>query len=254
MIRAGTIGSPSFTFETWACTNADSLIRCSKGQGTTKRMTFRDVSPEVRLPDCSNSVFGGESEPVLWDAGCTGVPELDSMSWREWGKSSATGSGTTMLNDCSPSCAAGTVYTFAVTATVSRIRTCVDDRGRTGRFYTRVRYVYTMPEDHPLGRTPGEQEGTFELSCSQALPCSNAGNSFFPAYDIEARDATCVRARRVASDAQGTGVCRRENCVRQIRGLRCSFRPTVALPGGGGYQPVRCTSGSVRVTFRLTLD
>jgi hypothetical protein len=254
MIRAGGIGSPTFTLENWTCTDTDGLVRCNKGQGTTKRMTFWDVSPEVRLPDCSISTYGGLAEPTRWSAGCVSTYHLDGMSWQDWGRPTATGSGAATANDCSPGCAEGTVHGFPAIATVSRIRSCVDERGQVGWFYTRLRRQYTVPPGHPSGFESGQHDDAYSMSCAQSLRCADAGPAHTPAYDIDTRRATCVRARGVASDARQSSTCRRDRCVREIRGLRCTFRKIVPQASGGAYQPVRCTRGSIRVDFRLAFD
>ncbi|MCP9491932.1 MAG: hypothetical protein MSC31_18965 [Solirubrobacteraceae bacterium MAG38_C4-C5] len=256
MIRADRIGGAGFDFGQWSCTTrSGGIVDCDKGRGTTKRMTFRDVSPEILLADCSIPTYGARAEPTRWDAGCTGVPELDGMSWQEWGGRLATGSGLTRVNDCVPDCAEGTVYQFPAAATVSRIRSCVDERGQVAWFYTRVGYSYTMPAGHPLGGEPGPVDGEFEMLCPQYLRCEDAGPNHTPAYEIETRRATCVQARRVASDAQRRAtVCRGSRCVREVRGFRCSFRRIVATPGEGSYRPVGCIRGSSRVNFRLAFD
>lgn len=254
MVRAGDVRVPNFKFGEWTCADTDGLVRCNKGQGTTKRMTFRDVSPEVRLPDCSASTYGGLAEPTRWSASCIVGDHLDGMSWQGWGRRSATGSGMAPRNDCSPSCAEGTIHSFPAAATVSRIRSCVDERGQVGWFYTYVRREHAVPPGHPSGFPSGAQDETFRISCRQSLGCEDAGPTYAPAYDIETRRATCVRARGVASDARESSTCRRDRCVREIRGFRCTFRKIVPQAGGGAYQPVRCARGSSRVNFRLAFD
>jgi ABC-type lipoprotein export system ATPase subunit len=53
--------------------------------------------------------------------GGAGIKEL---TWREWGKATATGQGTAFANNCTPDCAAGSVYHAPAEVVVSRIRAC----------------------------------------------------------------------------------------------------------------------------------
>ena len=92
----------------------------------------------VRLPACGSTWYGGEVAPETWDRGCTGSADLADMVWERWGARSAVGHGVTMINDCDPSCADGSVSEAPARARVSRIRRCRDDRGRVRRFYTRI--------------------------------------------------------------------------------------------------------------------
>lgn len=77
---------------------------------------------------------GGNVAPKSWDRGCTGVNDLNSTVWSNWGSARSSGVGTTTLNDCVPSCAQGTVTTARTRAVVSRIRRCRNGRGVLQRF------------------------------------------------------------------------------------------------------------------------
>jgi hypothetical protein len=213
---------------------------------------------EVRLPACGISTYGGSARPETWDRGCTGVVDLNQMTWQRWGEDLAAGTGVTQLNDCSPNCAEGTVEEVPVEAEVSVIRRCRDDKGLVDRFYTRIRMVYELREDNPYGRPGGRQEATHDLGCvspDAALSCDPVGDTNLPgsAYDVKARGVGCARARRIVARAKRRA-CQR-SCVAtktlRISGYRCRYGP---FNSEQSYLPVRCAQGKQIVRFRIGID
>jgi hypothetical protein len=75
---------------------------------------------------------------------------LTEMRWTGWGTATATGTGSARASDCTPYCAAGHFHTYRVTATASRLRTCLDGRGQ----YTRL--VLRYPGKRPQGASSPE--------------------------------------------------------------------------------------------------
>jgi hypothetical protein len=74
MIRANMTRSPSFAFENWTCAATDDLFRCDKGQGTTKRMTFRNASGAGGIVrECADVVFAPNSEDAAFDVRTRGT-------------------------------------------------------------------------------------------------------------------------------------------------------------------------------------
>ena len=127
-----------------------------------------DAVARVFLPNCGNTYYGGRVAPVTWDAGCTGTPELLRTSWFSWGRRAAIGKGRTTYNDCEPSCADGTVYTYRARARASRIRRCKGRSGKHRRFYTRVRISFWVPNGDSSGLREGKHTARpFELVCGR---------------------------------------------------------------------------------------
>ena len=75
---------------------------------------------------------------------------LTGLHWSTWGASSATGTGTLHLNDCTPNCAAGKFKTYAATAKLSAPKAC---KGAT---------VFTKLEWTQVGKKPA----TMTFGCS----------------------------------------------------------------------------------------
>jgi hypothetical protein len=58
---------------------------------------------------------------------------VDHIRWSRWRSTSAVGTGTGHLNDCTPNCAAGHFHTFPVTVRLSRVVECVPGRHEFAR-------------------------------------------------------------------------------------------------------------------------
>jgi hypothetical protein len=69
-------------------------------------------------------VYTGDSSGFLAGPGTGGRRSKPTkLKWSSWTRSTALGSGDDWLDNCKPSCAAGTVSQHAVTITLSRART-----------------------------------------------------------------------------------------------------------------------------------
>lgn len=82
-----------------------------------------------------------------------GNSALDSLSWSNWGATTATAAGTYVENNCTPSCAKGTLASYPVTVTASKLT------GKSGRWFYQqltVAFTHAVPagssksEDYPL--------------------------------------------------------------------------------------------------------
>lgn len=213
------------------------------------------ATTRVLLGACGG-VYPGNVRPKQWDLGCTGVSDLDRMAWHTWGGPTASGSGVTQLNNCSPSCAGGTVQEFPVDAAAFRIRKCRTNNGKVGRHYTRVRLVYELPPDNLFGRSGGRQDLTYRLSCvspSAAVACGTVGRPPGHAFDVTAKRLSCGRARRLVRRATRL-VCRRGCTTRKtlrVTPYRCRYG---RLNRRRVFIPVRCSRGTRVIRFRAALD
>lgn len=87
------------------------------------------------------------------------------MTWRRWGGPTAVGTGVTMLRDCKPDCVSGKVFRYPIEARVWNIRRCKGKNGRVARFYTRIRMIFTLPADNPVGLPGGRHSDVYDLGC-----------------------------------------------------------------------------------------
>jgi hypothetical protein len=83
------------------------------------------------------------------------------LNWSQWGKRSATGSGTGNINTCKPDCASGKFKTGQVDITLSKPVVCSQD-GK--RHFTKA--VYSWQKNAPVGPDRGRTR----------FPCSLIGS------------------------------------------------------------------------------
>ena len=62
---------------------------------------------------------------------------LTHLTWRHWGRSLASASGTVRANDCKPYCAAGHFHSYAVSVTVDKLTRCGH-----AHYYARLTIAY----------------------------------------------------------------------------------------------------------------
>lgn len=105
----------------------------------------RDPSVVV-VVDC----FGGAHvRPGEYLIACgDGNSRLVGLDWKSWGTRTATATGTNLVNDCQPYCAAGKFRPYPVQVTLSRPATWPARPG-TDR-YTSLRLVYPDTAPPPL--------------------------------------------------------------------------------------------------------
>jgi hypothetical protein len=111
--------------------------------------------PVVYLAE-GGSVGGTVLHAPTCQAGCPlsgdGTTSLWGMTWATWNPTTATGSGTEKLDDCTPNCAAGTLHAVRVEVTLSRpVMVCVAGSGKW--FWTRV--SFTWPDGLPAAFSGG---------------------------------------------------------------------------------------------------
>lgn len=241
----------------WECHSAGSEARCTRGAADVSYGSQGAVLPGVRLPDCGISSYGGRVRPAKWDRGCTGVWDLTQMTWRTWGHARASGRGMTQLNDCVPYCALGAVEEFPVRARLSRARRCQGKDGRIGRYYTRIKLIYTIPADNPYGVRGGLRNPTLKLGCVPLTSkprwreCGRiafAPNSDDGVFNIRSKQVRCRKARRLAQAAEPTSVVHGPFRYRS-RGFLCRGRPEAS-----GLPSVQwiCKRKKSRVTFNMS--
>jgi hypothetical protein len=93
------------------------------------------AGPPAKISNCGKLV----SKPANFVIACADANyELRGLKWTSWGGSTANGSGTAVVNDCTPTCVAGHFHNYKVSVTASRIIKC----GTTSRRYSRLTIVF----------------------------------------------------------------------------------------------------------------
>jgi O-Glycosyl hydrolase family 30 len=101
--------------------------------------------------NCQNTA---QVEPSQFILTCADAGErLTGMTWSSWG-TTATGSGTEQVNDCTPDCADGTFHSYPVNVTLSGGAPMPPDSNVTaGDYYTTMTISY--PGSRPAVGSPG---------------------------------------------------------------------------------------------------
>jgi hypothetical protein len=82
--------------------------------------------------------------------------------WSSWSGKSASGSGTGLLNDCTPTCADGKTHTAPISVTASKPVTCK----KTGkRIFSRLSWSWTSGAS-PVANNPAQ--GSVPVGCKLA--------------------------------------------------------------------------------------
>lgn len=103
-------------------------------------------------------------KPRNWAAGGVGASaRAERLRWT-WSATRAVAHGTTVNNNCDPSCAEGTTLRYPGTIVLSRPATCHAANGTTHRFFTRVKYSIDLPRNNGFGRPAGRTSTTFTWS------------------------------------------------------------------------------------------
>ncbi|MET9962246.1 hypothetical protein ABZ128_24850 [Streptomyces sp. NPDC006326] len=108
-----------------------------------------DPSDPVVVVDCSSQAQVRPREYLL--ACGDGNNRLVRLRWESWGPGSATATGTDMVNDCRPYCAAGRFHAYPVKVTLSRPEPWPGHPDL--RRFTAIRLFYTDTAPYPGGPT-----------------------------------------------------------------------------------------------------
>lgn len=124
---------------------ATALVAGAVPASAQTRAAPRDPDPVV-VVDCFSRARVRPEEYLL--ACGDGNNRLVGLRWDSWGKRTATATGTDMVNDCTPYCAAGRFRPYPVTVTLSHPQRWPEhpDVQR----YTTIRLLYTDTAPHPV--------------------------------------------------------------------------------------------------------
>lgn len=103
-------------------------------------------SRPVVLVDCFSQA---QVRPEKYLLACgDGNNQLVGLRWHSWGPRIATATGTDLVNDCRPNCAAGRFHPYPVRVTLSEPRTWPATPGM--RRFTTIRLLYTDTAPSPV--------------------------------------------------------------------------------------------------------
>ena len=127
---SGTSSSPAAVTRTTAPPSAAAGPTIYLAEGGSVTGTW------LHAPACtSGCVLSGDSTISLWH-----------MTWSTWNATTAVGTGTEKLDDCTPNCAAGTLHPVPVTVTLSKpVLVCVAGKGNGTWFWTRTSFTWLTP-------------------------------------------------------------------------------------------------------------
>lgn len=95
--------------------------------------------PVVLINPCNPSQ--GQVKPSTYNIGCMASQEFVSgLSWTSW-KSTAFGSGTLKVNNCTPSCAMGKYIKFPILVVLWRAQAWPHHPGR--QYFSRLTWIFT---------------------------------------------------------------------------------------------------------------
>lgn len=111
------------------------------------------VDPVV-VVDCFDEA---QMQPTEYLLACgDGNNRLVSLRWDTWGPNTATATGTDMVNDCRPYCAAGRFRAYPVTVTLSGPAAWPEHPDVQRFTMIRLRYTDTVPN-------PGSRDVSYKL-------------------------------------------------------------------------------------------
>jgi hypothetical protein len=128
----------------------------------------------IALPFVVNCSGQTLVRPPIYLVGCAdGNPFVGALNWSAWGSSSALASGTSVFNDCAPTCLAGRNHTFAALIVLWGARALPGHAGR--RYFSEMTIVYT---GHRAYTADGQKR---TVPQTQTYPLSNLGGACGPA-------------------------------------------------------------------------
>ena len=107
-------------------------------------------SGQAVLVNCAGT---GQVRPAGYDIGCMPSQELvTGLTWTSW-RSTAFGSGTLKVNDCTPTCAQGSYIKYPILAVLWRARPWPGHSGRA--YFSRLTWIFTAqrPAHTPAAQT-----------------------------------------------------------------------------------------------------
>ncbi|GGQ18054.1 hypothetical protein GCM10010215_48640 [Streptomyces virginiae] len=133
---------------------ATALIATAVPASATPPTATPTPNPTPVVVDCFNKP---QTRPEEYLLACgDGNNRLVDLHWNTWNHKTATATGTDMVNDCRPYCAAGRFHPYPVTVTLSHPQPW-PNHPNTQRFTTiRLLYTHTTP-------TPVPKDVTYKL-------------------------------------------------------------------------------------------
>ncbi|UQX04503.1 hypothetical protein [Streptomyces sp. RerS4] len=128
------------------CVVTAALVGVTAAASTAGTAPAVDPDPAVAVVDCAGKPQVRPEEYIL--ACGDGNNQLIGLHWTSWGRRTATATGTDMVNDCKPYCAAGRFRAYPVKVTLSHPEN--DPAQPDLRRFTRIRLVYSETAPPPV--------------------------------------------------------------------------------------------------------
>ena len=173
---AGTAAPASTAPAAPAASTSSSPAAVSQGTASASTASSPTAAPVVYLAE-GGSVTGTWLHAPACASDCVlsgdSTVALSHMTWSTWNSTTAVGTGTEKLDDCTPNCAVGTLHPVPVKVTLSKpVLVCVHGKGTW--FWTRTSFTYLTPlpkafagDNAPLN--PFDYDG---LAAQAAKTCS----------------------------------------------------------------------------------
>lgn len=128
----------------------------------------RSSAAATNVPVIIDCTMHARIRPSQYILACAdGNAAVTRLQWAAWGSSAAFASGTSVFNDCVPSCVAGHLHSFAILGALWRAEPRPGHPGQ--RYFTRLTLIYTGSRTYRAGGK------TYHLPQTATYPLSAAG-------------------------------------------------------------------------------
>jgi hypothetical protein len=145
IVRGGRARAAAVTL---SCAAAIAITACSgpaPASVAAMRMPASDAAAVV--VDCAAH---GQTRPGQYTLTCAGTgSSLTGLHWASWGSSASFASGTSVVNDCTPSCTGGHGHSFPALIALWRAEPRPGHPGQ--RYFTRLTIIYTGSHSYTAG-------------------------------------------------------------------------------------------------------
>jgi hypothetical protein len=143
---------------------------CSGLTPATAMAVRQPASPTAAVPVVVDCGASGQTRPGQYQLACASAGAmLTGLHWASWGSSAAFASGTSVVNDCLPSCVGGHGHSFPALVALWRAEPRPGHAGQ--RYFTRLTIIYTGSHSYRAGGT------LHKLPATVTYPLSSFGGA-----------------------------------------------------------------------------
>jgi len=137
---------------------------------TAVAMAARQPAGGAAAPVVVDCAARGHARPGQYTLSCASAGAyLTGLRWASWGSSAAFASGTSVINDCVPSCVGGHGHSFPALVALWRAEPRPGHAGQ--RYFTRLTIIYTGGHSYRAGGTQ------HQLPATVTYPLSSFGGA-----------------------------------------------------------------------------